>query len=173
MNKRGIPNTTVNNENQMTKIALEHGMNTPFYKNLMSKEEKREIYHTTRTENRNKTLNISGKNTVTFSGDTAKPKIFDANLFAYIGYKKVSLGDLDANLLQFATKTYGPSNEIVYHCKKCPVKAHSETNIKEHIEKHVDNISFLCADCGFRMKKREEFRSTDHIQFCKKMKNIT
>ena len=110
------------------------------------------------------------KNIVTSSAE--RSMMLGQNLSAYIGSKEISLRELDNKLLQFATEISVSNNESVYQCKKCPVIENCETTIKDHIEKHVDNLSFVCNECGFRMKKREECISTEDFQFCNKMKSI-
>ena len=53
-----------------------------------------------------------------------------------------------------------------YQCTKCGAVTYRMDQIKEHVEMHVDNLSFICKLCGYGTKKRTNLRKKTHQKHC-------
>ena len=160
-----LKNDDKNSEDNQTSLA----------ENMEFEADKRTLFESTVDETKNCLLEEkendkyekkSSKSSIEYQ------KVSYKNLTVNIGNKNVSINDLDTNLLKFVKLRESTNNKLVYQCQRCPEVAISEAVIKDHIESHIDNISFECIDCGFRMKKRNEINNMEHLRFCKKLNLI-
>ena len=69
-----------------------------------------------------------------------------------------NIGELDARIMEYVEKTVDGK----WMCNICKRKMKSRGHAKEHVETHIDGLSFPCQQCSFVAKSRHSFR--DHIR---------
>ena len=53
-----------------------------------------------------------------------------------------------------------------YQCKECNFLTSHISHIKEHVEKHFKNLSFVCKLCGYQTRLRRNLRWYQHKKQC-------
>ena len=53
-----------------------------------------------------------------------------------------------------------------YQCTECDYASHVLSHTKEHVEKHIKNLSFVCNLCSYQAKLRRTFRADSHTKKC-------
>ena len=66
--------------------------------------------------------------------------------------------ELDAKIMEHVEKTVDGK----WMCNICERKMKARAHVKEHIETHIDGLSFPCQQCSFVARSRHSFR--DHIR---------
>ena len=76
------------------------------------------------------------------------------------GEKVVSLTDmteLDEKIQQLMEKIDG-----IFHCKACNYSSRNKTHVKEHVERHIEGLSFSCQFCDKTFRSRNTLRVHYH-----------
>ena len=76
------------------------------------------------------------------------------------GEKVVSLTDmteLDEKIQQLMEKIDGIS-----HCKACDYSSRNRTHVKEHVERHIEGLSYPCQFCDKTFRSRNTLRVHYH-----------
>ena len=94
------------------------------------------------------------------TGQTKEKKIVTMNSKDF-----QTIEELDVYIEQQIVKTDG-----VFKCNICNRTSNRISNIKEHIELHIDGLSFECSFCGKTMSSRHCLRN--HKSTCSNKKNI-
>ena len=94
------------------------------------------------------------------TGQTKEKKIVTMNSKDF-----QTIEELDVYIEQQIVKTDG-----VFKCNVCNRTSNRISNIKEHIELHIDGLSFECSFCGKTMSSRHRLRN--HKSTCSNKKNI-
>ena len=90
--------------------------------------------------------------------DYTEMKVFNTNkVRSGHGEKVVSLTDMaevDEKIQQLIEKRDGR-----HHCKACDYSTTWKTNIKEHVERHIDGLSYPCQFCDKTFRSRKSLRN--------------
>ena len=76
------------------------------------------------------------------------------------GEKVVSLTDmteLDEKIQQLMEKIDG-----IFHCKACNYSSRNRTHVKEHVERHIEGLSYPCQFCDKTFRSRNSLRVHYH-----------
>ena len=79
------------------------------------------------------------------------------NLLIYLDNQLVTIEKVDEALSHLYTKT----GQFSYTCHHCSLEAKNASHMKEHAERHLENLRYICSDCGISFKKR--YRNRSHI----------
>ena len=88
------------------------------------------------------------------------------NLLIYIKNERVTMEKVDEVLSHFYTKT-GKS----YSCMRCTHVARAPAHMKEHVEKYLKDLRFVCSECGLTFKGRARNRAHIYSGQCLRVQN--
>ena len=87
------------------------------------------------------------------------------NLRAFISGKEVPIEQIDDKVLQLYKKT-----GYEFSCLKCPKVSKKPNHMKEHVEKHIIELNFICKECGKQFSTRGANRYHFYRGSCNKTK---
>ena len=100
-------------------------------------------------------------------GDDSLHYSKNKNLLIYLDNQLVTMEKVDEVLSHLYTKT----GQFTYTCHRCSLKAKSPAHMKEHAERHLENLRYVCSDCGIYFKKRYRNRLHIYSGQCSRVQN--
>ena len=73
----------------------------------------------------------------------------------------VSVSD-DSGVDQAIQEQLGRADGI-YHCRVCNYARKSKSDVKKHIETHIDGLSYSCSDCAKTFRSRDSLRNHKYL----------
>ena len=100
-------------------------------------------------------------------GDDSLHYSKNKNLLIYLDNQLVTIEKVDEVLSHLYTKT----GQFTYTCHRCSLEAKSPAHMKEHAEIHLENLRYVCSDCGIYFKKRYRNRLHIYSGQCSRVQN--
>ena len=132
-----------------------------FFKSKYEERLKTENYTTSNQEFEN-TLNKPAQ-----IGDSYKQTLVSTEVLQNLPKQKVHIGN---DILQ-TRETMFEKIEGLCTCKVCKFSNTKTTNLREHVEKHIEGVEYPCNLCGKIMRSSKSLRNHHSMKRCRSAKS--